>query len=674
MPSRDRRAAGRRRAWGRGPVIVRFEPLEDRRLLSTFEVIGSGLNSTSSGSTAADVGSTTSATTTTTTATPASTGTISGGTSTAAAAVTAIASQIGSAASAGVASSTAATTTSTTTTTTTPPSVPIPAASTTTTAATPTSAAAGKPDLIAGRVGAPANLDWNETFPLSGSIRNQGNGATTAAFLVDVYASPATQVVRGAVKLGTVTVPAGIGAGQSYDFTQWFTTPPSAVVNTAKQPSYYLVMAVDADSAVAEGNEANNANLGLQGVDAAMVTYTPRVPPKLVAAGLKIDPTQLDWGGTMTVTTTLRNDSTGNAPPTNARIVLAPAGEDPYGSRGYTVGRVPMPAVLGNQTVSATQQIRLPANPPTALAGVGEFRAWMISDADEVADPVIRPQRVQGQGLDWVGLRLTPRAAAVAPTQLPDLKLASIENPASIAWGESVPVKAKVENNGSSNAGPFKVRFFLTQGTGSTTTTMSLGDVTVPSLQAQYVQDVMQTITLPANPPAGFSANGTPGVIVAQVDPDRSLDESSTTNNVLSSPPITLRVVGTDGSTTPILTTTAPANVTPTTTAATKAITPTIQQPATTTTTTTTAAATPATTAAATRAARLAALKVRTAVTPRAPRTKVVVQRPVRANPPKLRVYPQANAAAARAVRPLLRAKATPPAAGSTTPGAAQNA
>ena len=36
MSSHDRRAAGRRRAWGRGPIILRFEPLEGRRLPTTI--------------------------------------------------------------------------------------------------------------------------------------------------------------------------------------------------------------------------------------------------------------------------------------------------------------------------------------------------------------------------------------------------------------------------------------------------------------------------------------------------------------------------------------------------------------------------------------------------------------------------------------------------------------
>src|SRR4051812_21313231 len=35
MPSHDRRAAARRRAWGRGPIILRFELLEGRQLLAT---------------------------------------------------------------------------------------------------------------------------------------------------------------------------------------------------------------------------------------------------------------------------------------------------------------------------------------------------------------------------------------------------------------------------------------------------------------------------------------------------------------------------------------------------------------------------------------------------------------------------------------------------------------
>ena len=38
MPSNNRRAADRRRAWGRGPIILRLEPLEGRQLLAASPV------------------------------------------------------------------------------------------------------------------------------------------------------------------------------------------------------------------------------------------------------------------------------------------------------------------------------------------------------------------------------------------------------------------------------------------------------------------------------------------------------------------------------------------------------------------------------------------------------------------------------------------------------------
>ena len=38
MSSHDRRAAARRRAWGRGPTILRFEPLEGRQLMAASVV------------------------------------------------------------------------------------------------------------------------------------------------------------------------------------------------------------------------------------------------------------------------------------------------------------------------------------------------------------------------------------------------------------------------------------------------------------------------------------------------------------------------------------------------------------------------------------------------------------------------------------------------------------
>ncbi len=58
MPTNQRRAAARRRAWGRGPILLRFEPLESRELLSTT-------TATTTGTTTTDTTTTTSAVVTT---------------------------------------------------------------------------------------------------------------------------------------------------------------------------------------------------------------------------------------------------------------------------------------------------------------------------------------------------------------------------------------------------------------------------------------------------------------------------------------------------------------------------------------------------------------------------------------------------------------------------------
>ena len=50
MPTLNRRAAGRRRAWGRGPIILKFDSLERRELLTiappAAELAGSSLVTT----------------------------------------------------------------------------------------------------------------------------------------------------------------------------------------------------------------------------------------------------------------------------------------------------------------------------------------------------------------------------------------------------------------------------------------------------------------------------------------------------------------------------------------------------------------------------------------------------------------------------------------------------
>jgi hypothetical protein len=433
--------------------------------------------------------------------------------------------------------------------------------------ATPTTQPGALPDLVPLSFATPGNLDWDQDFRATGTIVNQGDAATTSPFQVDLFAAPELVSTTGAVAVGSFNVPAGLAAGASYNFDVTLHTPGRPTNALSNRPSYYMRLSVDTTNTVAESNETNNLSRGLQGVDTAVVTVTPRLPSKLVPAGISVSSGVLDWGGTIRVTATVRNEGAGDAPATNARIVLAPYGEDPFGPRGYTIGTVPIPRIGAYQTVSATQEIRLPQFPPTQLSNVGKFVVKMVSDADATADPVVKPINYQSAGLDWTTALITPKPAPVTTISLPDLALDAITTPNTAAWDQTIQMKARIENVGKSDAGAFKVRFLLVQSDDPSAPALVLGDVPVDGLAVGVSREVTQTFKLPAQVPAALNAQSTAGRIIARIDPDRVLDESKLENNRLVSLPITLRLVGDGTVATPVTTTTT---TTPTTTTPTK--------------------------------------------------------------------------------------------------------
>lgn len=554
MSSRDRRAAGRRRAWGRGPVILKFEPLEGRQLLSADLA----------GSVAANPPA------------PAET-------------LPADAEKIVAIAAEEVTTTSEEPSHSPTTDGTDQPSLTIfsdedqleltvvsddddqaellaarenqaeavPVSAPTTSSATPNT---GQPDLVAVRFMAQSNLDWDQEFTAQIGVMNQGKGTTDKPFTIDVYASPTMSLTQGAVKVGSVDVPAGLKPGEAFQFERRLSTPQVPIVDMAKSPSYYLLLHVDSKNEIAESNESNNVNRGLQGVDVSMVTVTPRQPSDLQAAGLAVSPGQLQWGGKLRVDAAVQNKGAGQAPPTNAWVVLSPANDTtPFSTSSYTIGTVAIPAINGNQSVQVSQEIRLPVEPPKALASLQNFKVTLIVDADKVADPVIRPFQWKGQGTDMAFVMINPKAATKSTSELPDLSISAIESPSAVVWGQTFTVKANVENGGASDAGPFKVRFLLMQGNGSSGPMLALGDARIPNLKAGHGRQVEQTVKLPARVPEGLSQSASQARIVAVVNPDHAFDESRVDNNSLSSDPIGLRVVGSSGDATPVVTTPTPA-------------------------------------------------------------------------------------------------------------------
>ncbi|GAC1475429.1 MAG: hypothetical protein NVSMB9_27940 [Isosphaeraceae bacterium] len=447
MPTDKRRASARRRAWGRGPMILRFEPLEERQLLSS-------------------VG----------------------------------------------------------------------------------------PDLVGAAFDTLHNLAWGDSFHAKGEILNQGDAPVSIPFHVDILASPTPDMGREAVLLGEVTIPAGLQPGEKAPFDQVVNLPNAPVNGVDSAGSLYVGLRIDPERNVPESNTRNNSGTG-QGYDTSLVTITPHRPAALEGASLGAYPDQTRWGGTIRVNAQVHNNAAGDAPATRARLVLTPAGTPLGGPSDVTIANLDVPPVAAWQTATLSQNVTLPNYPPTSQVGSTQFILSIVQDADFVTNALSPHAATRDLGIDKTPLKIQlPADNGPSLGPKPDLTPASIKGPSlPLTPGQSFQVTATIQNQGNLDSGPFRVRFLLVGTNGTLDQALFLGDTTLNGLKAGYGQDIVETLKFPTRLPDGVALNpGSVGRIAIEIDPEKTLDESNKTNNVAVSNVVTLRLVNTDGNSSPV--------------------------------------------------------------------------------------------------------------------------
>lgn len=444
--SQQRRAAGRRRAWGRGPIILKFDSLEKREVLSTVHA-------------------------------PA--------------------------------------------------------------------------DLVGSSFVMVQNADWGDSVTAIGQVTNQGAGDATGPFNVAIYAGSRPNINRRAVPIGEVTIPDGLAAGQSIPFTTTVRLPAGPVPGMGTNGIVYIGMKVDPQNAVRESNNRNNSGIG-SGYDLTTIQIAPSQPAQLITASVGTYPTTATWGKSLAVTTQISNQSYGAAPATRAQVVLTPAGHLQGTGYDVTIGSINTPAIAPWQTVNVEKSITLPEIPPVLLEGATEFTLTILPDADFVTNPVAPHVAISGVGIDQAIVNIKFPAGVETPPEhgpLPDLAMSTVSiSAAELIWGKSFEVQTSVQNMGETDPGPFRVRFLLVGPSGNTTRSIFLGDAAIPGLAPGYTQTINQALTLPSRLPSGILLDslGT-GKVVAVADPENSINETFKNNNTATSAPITLRLLGSDG-------------------------------------------------------------------------------------------------------------------------------
>ena len=465
MSSNDRRATARRRAWGRGPTILRFEPLEGRQLLTTL------------------VG----------------------------------------------------------------PS----------------------PDLLATSFNTVHAADWGDLIHAIGTVANQGTATTVAPVQVEIYASTAPVLgTPGAVgmKLGSTTIPPGLAPGASYNFDEIVGLPASTIPGASPSQVLYVALSVDPYSAVPEATTTNKVGQGV-GIDTSVLTITPHQPAILVGSSISLLPLSastpgiLSWGDTFSITEQIKNTGQGDAPPTRARVVLTPAGATPGSYADVTLGDIAVPAIPAFQTTNVVGVVTLPPVEPTTLGGASQFTISIVQDADFLTQPIYPRIADQGNGIDQGPIGIAPGPNAGIPRgPQPDLAPASVVvSQDTLNWGQTFQVGTVIQNVGQADSGRFRVRFVATGVAGDVSHGVFLGDTMVDGVAANSAVNVLATVRLPSKLPFGSTvASPAYARIYAIADPEDVTDQSMRSNNMASSAPILLKVVGVDGTT---VVPTYPANI-----------------------------------------------------------------------------------------------------------------
>lgn len=408
------------------------------------------------------------------------------------------------------------------------------------------------PDLVGSSLVVVQSADWGDSVTVTGQVTNQGDAAAAGSFNVAIYAGSRLNINRMSVLLGEVTIPDGLAAGQSIPFTTTVKLPANPVPGMGSSGNLALSMKVDSAKQVVESNERNNSGIG-PGYDQALIQIAPTQPAQVLATSVGIYPSTATWGQTLSVTTQITNRSYGAAQATRAQVVLTPAGIAQGTGSDVTLGSISVPAIQPWQTVNVEKSFTLPSIPPVLLSGATSFTLTILPDADFLTNPVGPHVALGGTGIDQTAVTINlPADVSTTPIHpnLPDLAVSTVSPSTSdLVWGGSFNVTTSVQNMGSVDPGPFRVRFLLAGPSGNTNRNIFLGDAIIPGLAPGYSQSVTQTVTLPSRLPAGILLDGIgTAKIVAIADPENGLNETFKNNNTATSSPVSLRLLGADGS------------------------------------------------------------------------------------------------------------------------------
>ncbi|HXW06250.1 MAG TPA: CARDB domain-containing protein, partial [Vicinamibacterales bacterium] len=338
------------------------------------------------------------------------------------------------------------------------------------------------PDLTVSALSAPAAVGAGGSFVVTDTTANTGGGGAgssqTRYYLSANSLLDAADPAIGSRGVGT------LAPGATHSGTATLTVPAGTETGL-----YYLFAKADGGDVVTEAIENNNTRL-------AWISVGPDLTISTITG-----PTRAAAGGTITVTDNTRNSGAGNAGASTTAFYLSSnylldSGDIRLGATRSVPALAAGASSMGNTTVTL----------PNVTAGL-----WYLLAAADDLGGIAETSEVNNTRYYFVSIG-------------PDLQVASLVAPSSVAAGSTMTITDTIRNIGLNVAGASVTRFYLSLNTVVDASDTFLGERAVGSIGVGATNTGSASVVVPA---------GLSGLyyLLAVADGANVVAESSETNN-----------------------------------------------------------------------------------------------------------------------------------------------
>ncbi|MDX2035267.1 MAG: CARDB domain-containing protein [Isosphaeraceae bacterium] len=241
-----------------------------------------------------------------------------------------------------------------------------------------------------------SDVKWGQTITVTAQVRNnaQGMSPTTRARLVLTPAGTVPGTVAD-VTIGSIQVPP-IPAWQTANVTQQVTLPAGPASTLAAANNFILTMVQDADYVTNPmNNRAVAAGLGIDQVILAIGAnpdgyIAPGRLPDLAPSAIAVSNVNLVWGTSFVASATIQNLGLADAPSFRVRFLLA--GTDGTLNQAVVLGDTIVPGLAAGATASVNPTLSLPRRLPfgSVVSSLAYGRIVVMVDPEQSVDQTVR--------------------------------------------------------------------------------------------------------------------------------------------------------------------------------------------------------------------------------------------------------------------------------------------